>query len=354
MPPEIASALATVQAANSGSIKQALQFLALAFAICWAVWIAALKLGAGVGADEYILAFGSAGPAIAAIFLSRRRELRESNSGPALRVLKFAVIWLLAWPTYLLNDRLRGIPTQSGRVYFIVVGALALIPAWILSGAFSRDAGVRDLLRTLILPRNLRWQAVALLFFPAFLLVPASIVHFLGGTLVWPQPHRSAWSFLAFAAVFFLTNFLFTSVMEEPGWRGFLLPRLQQRFSPLLATILVWLPSMLWHIPLDLSGSVASNLFFFLQVRVLFAIPVALILTWLYNRSAGNLLAASLFHASMNTFPFILPYSPKMLGLLILFAIFVVIPRPHVAPPCPTNLRRTRFLTFQRFAAETV
>lgn len=297
----------------------------MAFAISWTVWIGALKLGAGVGSGEYILAFGSAGPAIAAIFLSRKgRESIESSGGLRLRALKFAVVWLLAWPVYLISDRLRGIPVPSGRAYYFLVGALALIPAWVLSGAFEHDSGVRELLRTLVHPRNLRSQATAFLFFPVFLLIPAEIVHLFGGTLVWPQPPRSTWSFLAFAAVFFLSNFLFSAVMEEPGWRGFLLPRLQQRFSPLIATLAVWLPSTIWHIPLDVSGGVARNWFFYLQVRVLFAIPMALILTWLYNRSAANLLSVAIFHASMNTFPFILPYSPKMLGLLILFAIFVV------------------------------
>jgi membrane protease YdiL (CAAX protease family) len=40
-------------------------------------------------------------------------------------------------------------------------------------------------------------------------------------------------------------------VSEEPGWRGFLLPRLQDRFSPLVASLLVWFPWALWHAPLD-------------------------------------------------------------------------------------------------------
>lgn len=325
MPSQIASAAAAVPASSARGAKQIWAFLALTFAISWTVWISAMKLGAGVGAGEYIPAFGSAGPAIAAIFLSRqKRESAETTGGLKLHVLKLAVAWLFAWPIYLINDRLRGIPVPSGRAYFVLVGLLALIPAWILSGAFSRDPGVRELLRTLLHPSNLRWQATALLFFPVFLLIPAAIVRFAGGTLVRPQPPRSAWSLFSFTSIFFLNNFLFTALMEEPGWRGFLLPRLQQRFSPLIATLAVWLPSTLWHIPLDFSGSVGQNWFFFLQVRVLFAIPMALILTWLYNRSSGNLLAVTVFHASMNTFPFVLPYSAKMLGLLILFAIFVV------------------------------
>jgi uncharacterized protein len=118
---------------------------------------------------------------------------------------------------------------------------------------------------------------------------------------------------------------LFTAVLEEPGWRGFLLPRLQQRFSPLLASILVWLPWALWHAPLDFSGGVGKSWLRYLEIRVVFLIPIAIILTWLYNRSGGNLLAVASFHAGMNTFPVVLPYAPKMLGLIFVVAIYVIV-----------------------------
>ena len=39
----------------------------------------------------------------------------------------------------------------------------------------------------------------------------------------------------------FLHYLLFVAVYEEPGWRGFLLPRLQSRFSPLMARICHWI-----------------------------------------------------------------------------------------------------------------
>jgi len=102
---------------------------------------------------------------------------------------------------------------------------------------------------------------------------------------------------------------------------------------------------MLWHIPLDVSGNVARNWLFYLQIRVLFAIPMALIFTWLYNRSAGNLLSVAIFHAGMNTFPFVLPYSPPTLGLMILFAVCVVFSdrmwrfRLPTIPGAPKSLR---------------
>jgi membrane protease YdiL (CAAX protease family) len=124
------------------------------------------------------------------------------------------------------------------------------------------------------------------------------------------------------ATALFLTNLLFTAVLEEPGWRGFLLPRLQQGFAPLLASTMIWLPWALWHAPLDFSGGIGRSWITYLQVRIVFLIPVAIILTWLYNRSGGNLLSVALLHSGMNTFPFVLPYAPKMLGLIFVAAVY--------------------------------
>jgi membrane protease YdiL (CAAX protease family) len=201
----------------------------------------------------------------------------------------------------------------------------AMLPAWIVSGAFSRDQGVRSLLRTLVHPPNWRWPAVAFLSMPVLLLLPAAIVSLFGGPLVWPQSRGAAWAQIASGAAFFGYSFLFAGVLEEPGWRGFLLERLQERFSPLLASVLVWLPWALWHAPFDFGGWVANSWIFYLQIRVLFLIPITILYTWVYNRSGHSLLAVVLFHAGVNTFPFVLPYSQKMFALIFVWTAYVVI-----------------------------
>jgi membrane protease YdiL (CAAX protease family) len=124
--------------------------------------------------------------------------------------------------------------------------------------------------------------------------------------------------------------------LEEPGWRGFLLPRLQQRFSPLIASLLVWFPWAFWHAPLDFHRPFRFTLVNYLLIRVVFLIPITIILTWLYNRSGANLLTVIIFHAAMNTFPFVLPYFQPAFALVILFAIIVIFTdrmwRPRTQP----------------------
>jgi hypothetical protein len=147
--------------------KRIWAFLFFAFALSWITWLTALKFGAAPGTGEYILAPGAAGPAFAAI-LSSRRSQPSSGHRPVLRVLCFVMAWPLAWLVYLENDRLRGVYPSSQMIYCTVVGLLAFVSAWVISGSFSRDSGVRKLLRTLLCPRTFLWPCVGLLFFLRF------------------------------------------------------------------------------------------------------------------------------------------------------------------------------------------
>jgi membrane protease YdiL (CAAX protease family) len=303
--------------------RQVWLYLILAYAFAWLIWVTAQQFGVGPDHGEYIAAFGVAGPALAAVFLSRRGQNAPGDQ-LLTRLLSFALLWLFAWAIYIANDKLRGIHAPSSISYYLLVGLLSAILAWILSGAFTRDSGVRELLHALVHPGNWRWQAAAFFFWPAMLLIPAAIAHLFHQPLTWPQHRGTIWLSAGYAGISFLANFLFTAALEEPGWRGFLLPRLQQRFSPLLASLLVWLPWALWHAPLDFHRPFRFTLVTYLLIRVVLLIAITIILTWLYNRSGANLLTVVIFHAAMNTFSFVLPYYRPAGALVILFAITVI------------------------------
>jgi membrane protease YdiL (CAAX protease family) len=71
---------------------------------------------------------------------------------------------------------------------------------------------------------------------------------------------------------------------EEPGWRGFALPRLQAHHTPVKATLILGLVWGGWHLPLYGLGAVGPIAFVFFY-------------TWLYNRT-GSVLLCILLHAS--------------------------------------------------------
>lgn len=170
-----------------------------------------------------------------------------------------------------------------------------------------------------------RWTGFALLFFPVVLGLPSLVASLAGVKLVRPESHTSATAAVSAAIMFFLFNLMFVGTLEEPGWRGFLLDRLQARFEPLIASLLVWLPWAAWHAPLDYYRPARFTLIQYILLRVIFLIPITLILTWLYNRSGRSIQAVAVFHAAMNTFPFVMPYFQPASFLIFVFAGYAVI-----------------------------
>ena len=87
---------------------------------------------------------------------------------------------------------------------------------------------------------------------------------------------------------------------EELGWRGYALPKLLGRHSPLLAGLIV---GVLWgslHLALTLPGMINAGgppL-----PTLLGLIGLSVLATWLYIRTSGNLLLTSLFHAAQSFF----------------------------------------------------
>jgi membrane protease YdiL (CAAX protease family) len=293
-------------------------YLALAFGLSWALLIGAIKLGLG---EEY-LNIGVAGPAIAALLLSGRKQPKHKLFS-GVRTLLFLGLLALCWVVICLNYSWRS-ETGAGLRLNPLLLFPAAVPAWILSGLFSGNEGVRNMVRR-ILHRPNKWSFFALLCLPILLGIPTLVAHAFGAQLIWPESRGSAAITVAAAIVFFAFNLLFVATEEEPGWRGFLLDRLQRSASPLGASLLVWLPWALWHAPLDYYRPVRFTWATYVLLRVVFLIALTIVLTWLYNRSNRSIQATAIFHASMNTLPFVMPYyQPAWLLLFVLTAYAVI------------------------------
>jgi membrane protease YdiL (CAAX protease family) len=86
---------------------------------------------------------------------------------------------------------------------------------------------------------------------------------------------------------------------EEPGWRGFALPYLLNRWSPIVACAILTVIWAFWHLPLwFIEGAEVPRPFF---IYVLGVAAITMVMTWLHFRSNGSVLMAILFHASLNT-----------------------------------------------------
>ncbi len=94
----------------------------------------------------------------------------------------------------------------------------------------------------------------------------------------------------------FIFILLFIGLGEEPGWRGFALPQLQMKRSPLKASLTLAPLWALWHLPL------IGNEFPWpiVPAFLLSVLGATLLLTWLFNGTNGSVLLCMIFHAATN------------------------------------------------------
>ncbi len=103
---------------------------------------------------------------------------------------------------------------------------------------------------------------------------------------------------------------LFGNLWEETSWSGFVTNRLQARFGPLKASLIVAPLFGLYHLPLFFiiagldSGPnhlpLAQFPLYLAFLLIVFSGPMRILLTWIYNSTGQSLPVVSLFHASIN------------------------------------------------------
>lgn len=92
--------------------------------------------------------------------------------------------------------------------------------------------------------------------------------------------------------------------LEELGWRGYALPILLQRYSPLAASIMLGAIWMAWHLPREVPGLIAGRpLGPFLEGQLVFlvlTIALSVLCTVGYLATGGSVLPAILIHGGTN------------------------------------------------------
>jgi membrane protease YdiL (CAAX protease family) len=196
--------------------------------------------------------------------------------------IAFALSWW-PWPFYAFGLA----PTP-----FFSVGPL--IAALIVIGLTEGRPGYRELAARLTRWRvGWRWWVIALTVPLAVLAVAA-----LANVAIWGAPtpdlSRMAWTDIGLLFAFRFVNPLDGPFGEEPGWRAYALPHLQQRWSPLRSGCTLGVFVALWHVPLLAAGTLPP-----FGIPVTFAIT--LVYVWLFNRTGGSALMALVFHVAQGS-----------------------------------------------------
>lgn len=89
---------------------------------------------------------------------------------------------------------------------------------------------------------------------------------------------------------------------EEPGWRGFALPRLQQRLHPMTSALVLGVIHCFWHAPLFLTDewdTAREDPSQYLAYLILI-VSMSFVMSWLANGSRDSLVVVILGHNGIN------------------------------------------------------
>ena len=305
-----------------------MMFLLISFSFTWLFWFGSLLFQDDWAIRKIITGMGF-GPAIAAIVLSLlrgRRCISNSRKWWYWFSLSFFVLMISYLSMLVTGDGITASDFRLAQPLGLTVLNISLcvissvIGAFIIAAAFGAQTPVFN--GYISLKKAKRWLLVAL-FLPAvwllFGLFIANIQHkeisdVLGGL------DAVTWFLYVTRSVVF--TLLVVAIGEELGWRGWLLPALQEKFSPLLSSIAIGVIWGLWHFPLYVNGGYDEPPYMvFAKVGV--CIFLSIIFTYLHNRSSGNVLVAIFLHTALNSSQRFIPVTEEM-GMLMMLTILIM------------------------------
>ncbi len=267
---------------------------------------------------------GLFGPALVHIFISRQLSSEKTSKYRKKQLILFLAIWIVATLAFSLNVWFNsGIESPFAVAIFAVI---SLIPAFVYAASYSKFNQLKRGLISLAKPRgNILLYAFAFLMAPIVKLIGIPLSDLLElEPLSSPEYPEEPIQLLIFIAIAFFWGFFFAGGLnEEVGWSGFALPQLQKKFDPFSATMILWFFWILWHIPFQIGGfwnAESADL-----IRALIGSFFArFILTWLFIKTKGGILAVMILHVSANVSFAVLPTTYPSMILEAVIAIFLI------------------------------
>ena len=327
-------------------------FFLITFAISWGLgfsWNAIIKY------EQYLLlplAFVTAcGPGLAGIIISAVTNNQPKKGSRKTFWIAFLVAWLISGLVCLANFKFYEQGSLSPAAFGLFT--ISVVPvAFVIASAYSCNPAVRSYLASLIRLRGVwGWSLVALTLIPALFLISVPVSsYFNKQPIPTDQFPELSLSLLGLVVIKFLYQlFFFNATGEETGWRGFALPRLQTRTSPLIAALVIsvfWVP---WHFFLwQAEGRPVLSLGFLIEMYIAHFL-LSVLIVWICNRAKGSILVAGIAHAALNTVQAFTPFGSMLLPVLSVAALVLILfdqmwiklPADHPAvyrQPAMTNL----------------
>jgi len=179
--------------------------------------------------------------------------------------------------------------------------------------------GVASIVTSLLFQKNLRgfgwgignfWLLLASYFFPlAELFLIFGVIWYLnlGGFAGFESNFMTKLAFIpmvlmALEGTYFAVR---SALGEEIGWRGYLVPKLLERYQPNQVSIIVGLIWAVWHFPIMITGDYGSQtpIWYQLICFTLMLVGVNFVYTW-FRIKSGSMWTGVLLHTAGNLYLF--------------------------------------------------
>ena len=283
---------------------QVMAFFIITFGITWGL---GFSYGAVMNKGNYLLAplvfIATCGPALAGILISAICNTQPREGSKRTGWIAFLIAWVVCVLVFVAhNTIINRAPLTPIIVIFTVVTVIPV--AFVISTAYSRIPAVKKTMASLLRLRGVwGWALLALLWTPAVILVAIFIDDPRRGlpAAIHQLPAKGLELAGLVAVTFIYQLCFFNATGEEAGWRGFALPRLQARVSPLVAGLALNVFWPLWHFFLWMAeGKPVLSLAYWGQAY-LTHLSATVVIVWFFNRSKGSILVAGIAHAAANT-----------------------------------------------------
>ncbi len=235
-------------------------------------------------------------------------RLIQRHPVAAFLALVYGISWIIYIPSFLSRSGIGLLPFDLIALPFNLLAVIfgVTLAGYLVTRVTQGREGVRTLRRRYTHWRvGLHWYLLALFAPPLTALLGASL--WLGAGPLAAFADRWQLLFTAFLPAA-LVNVVLVNLWEEGGWTGFLLPRLQERWGPLRASLLVAAAHALFHVPLIfIVGGLSDERlppdrywFYFVFLFVL-SPAVRTLATWVWNGTRGSVLVVALLHGAWNT-----------------------------------------------------
>jgi len=223
----------------------------------------------------------------------------------------YAFTWILVIPITLSQRGLGLFSLPDGLLlglFLLSTFSGPLPAALILTSMIDGPAGRRQLLHRMFQWRvGLGWYLLVLIGYPLIFLIGLT---FTSGAAPWIALAQKWPLIFTYYLPTAALGMIFPGLGEEPGWRGFALPRLQQQYGPLVGSLILGTLHGLWHLPAYfIPGAILDgpfNLSVF-AANTCSIIALTLIWTWLFNNAGQSILFAMLVHGTSNAVSGLIP-----------------------------------------------